>query len=144
MKNQFEPVNIYSFSCRIRIRIPNWTKTDPKPDFDQLKKNYESYKQLTFIDFYKGGGGIGWRPFQSAALRGGGDIPLLGGSWATPQGPQNHLRLSFLSGAFDPQEIVQRSQSYEGFMPTFNQHGSLGYAIPLGISRFPENRHSGT
>lgn len=29
------------------------------------------------------------------------------------------MKNSFLSAAFDPQEIVQRSQSYEGFMPIF-------------------------
>ena len=33
MKNGFEPSNIYSFSRRIRIRIQNWTKTSPRPDF---------------------------------------------------------------------------------------------------------------
>ena len=33
MNNGFEPSNIYSFSRRIRIRIQNWTKTPPRPDF---------------------------------------------------------------------------------------------------------------
>ncbi len=33
MKNGLEPSNIYSFSCRIRIRIQNWITTAPKPDF---------------------------------------------------------------------------------------------------------------
>ena len=40
MKNGSEPISIYSFSRRIRIRIQNWTKTGPKPDFDQFSKNY--------------------------------------------------------------------------------------------------------
>ena len=44
MKNGFEPSNIYSFSCRIRIRIQNWTKTTPKPDFDRFLKNPDFYK----------------------------------------------------------------------------------------------------
>ena len=30
---------------------------------------------------------------------------------------QNHVKLSFLSAALDPQEMVQRYWSYEGFMP---------------------------
>ena len=38
MKNGSEPIRIYSFSRRIRFRIPNWTKTVPKPDFDQFSK----------------------------------------------------------------------------------------------------------
>ena len=31
----------------------------------------------------------------------------------------NHVKLSFLSAALDPQAGVQRSQIYEGFMPIF-------------------------
>ena len=30
---------------------------------------------------------------------------------------QNHVKLSFLSAALDPQEMVQKYWSYEGFMP---------------------------
>ena len=62
MKNGFEPSNIYSFSRRIRIRIQNWTKTTPKPDFYDFLKNPDFYKNPIFIDFYRGGG-IGRRPF---------------------------------------------------------------------------------
>ena len=43
--------------------------------------------------------------------------------------------MSFLSAAFDPQEIVQRSQSYEGFMPI---SGSAGW---LGSAKSPANFH---
>ena len=49
MKNGFEPSNIYSFSRRIRIRIQNWTKTTPRPDFDRFLKNYDFYKNHFFI-----------------------------------------------------------------------------------------------
>ena len=45
MKNGFEPSNIYSFSCRIRIRIQNWTKATPKPDFTNF------WKIMIFIKF---------------------------------------------------------------------------------------------
>ena len=38
MKNGFGPSNIYSFSRRIRIRIQNWTKTSPRPDFINFSK----------------------------------------------------------------------------------------------------------
>ena len=37
MKNGSEPINIYSFSYIIRIRIQNWTKTTPKPNSNQFK-----------------------------------------------------------------------------------------------------------
>ena len=36
---------------------------------------------------------------------------------------ENHLKLSFPNAAFNPQEIVHRSQSYEGFMPIFGSAG---------------------
>ena len=39
MKIWFEPMDVTSFSCRIRFRIQNWTKTDPRPDFDKFPKN---------------------------------------------------------------------------------------------------------
>ena len=48
----------------------------------------------------------------------------------------NHVKLSFLSAAFDPQEIVQRSQSYEGFMPIFGSDGQLEYAYFSGFTHF--------
>ena len=32
---------------------------------------------------------------------------------------QNHVKLIFLSAALDPQEMVQRYWSYQGFMPIF-------------------------
>ena len=32
---------------------------------------------------------------------------------------QNHVKLSFLSAALDPQEMARRYWSYEGFMPIF-------------------------
>ena len=48
MKNGSEPISIYSFSCRIRIRIQNWTKTDPKAGFAQFSKNYVFYKNPNF------------------------------------------------------------------------------------------------
>ena len=32
---------------------------------------------------------------------------------------QNHVKLSFLSAALDPQEMGWRYWSYEGFMPIF-------------------------
>ena len=56
-----------------------------------------------------------------------------------PRGPravQNRVKLSFLSAAFDPQEIVQRSQSYEGFMPIFGSDGQLEYAYFSGFTHF--------
>jgi len=86
MKNRFEPSNIYSFSCRIRIRIQNWTKTSPRNDFDRFFKNPEFYKNPIVIDFYKGGG-IGRRPFLifliSRGDHGAGDMA----GWTT--GSQN-------------------------------------------------------
>ena len=50
MKNGSEPSNIYSFSRRIRIRIQNWNKTTPKPDF---LKSYDFYVFFSFL--YKKG-----------------------------------------------------------------------------------------
>ena len=44
MKNGSKPINIYSFSNRIRIQIQNWTKTTTKPDVDQF------VKKRTFIE----------------------------------------------------------------------------------------------
>ena len=38
-----------------------------------------------------------------------------------------------MSAAFDPQEIVQRSQSYEGFMPMVGSARQLGYANYFGF-----------
>ena len=60
MKNRFELMSLYSFSRRIRISSPNHPKTTPKPDFDQIFKK---------SDFYKNrqkslGGGTGRRPFK--------------------------------------------------------------------------------
>ena len=49
MKNGFEPSNIYSFSRRIRIRIQNWTKTSPRPDFYQFLKKYDFLKDFFLI-----------------------------------------------------------------------------------------------
>ena len=49
---------------------------------------------------------------------------------------QNHVKLSFLSAAFDPQEIVQRSQIYEGFMPIFGSDEQLEYAYFSGFTHF--------
>ena len=43
-KNESEPIDIYSFSCRIQIWIQNLTKTIPKPDFDQISKKSDFYK----------------------------------------------------------------------------------------------------
>ena len=56
MKNGSEPISIYSFSRRIRIRIQNWTKTDPKADFGTFSKNYVSYKNP---DFYRAAASAG-------------------------------------------------------------------------------------
>ena len=50
----------------------------------------------------------------------------------------NHVNLSFLSAAFDPQEIVQRSQIYEGLMPIFGSDGQLEYAYLSGFTHFIE------
>ena len=49
---------------------------------------------------------------------------------------QKHVKLSLLSAAFDPQEIVQRSQSYEGFMPIFGSDGQLEYTYFSGFTHF--------
>ena len=48
----------------------------------------------------------------------------------------NHVKLSLLSAALDPQEIVQRSQTYEGFMPIFGSDGQLEYAYFSGFTHF--------
>ena len=60
MKNGSEPISIYSFSRRIRIRIQNWTKTGPKPDFDQFSKNYVFF--IKNPDFYEAAASAA-RPF---------------------------------------------------------------------------------
>ena len=53
MKNGSEHTNIYSFSCRIRIRIQNWTKTTPKPDFCRYLKNYHFIK-IRYLSIFIG------------------------------------------------------------------------------------------
>ena len=55
-------------------------------------------------DFYKN------RIFIKTSLK-----PTFKPSKAIP----NHVKLNFLSAALDPQEMVQRYWSYEGFMPIF-------------------------
>ena len=44
LKNRFELMSLYSFSRRIRISSPNHPKTTPKPDFDQIFKKSDFYK----------------------------------------------------------------------------------------------------
>ena len=53
MKNGSEPISIYGFSRRIRIRIQNWTKTYPKADFDQFSKNNLIKITVYKINFFK-------------------------------------------------------------------------------------------
>ena len=50
----------------------------------------------------------------------------------------NHVKLSFLSAAFDPQEIVQRSQIYECFMPILVRMDSWNMHISLVLRSFIE------
>ena len=50
------------------------------------------------------------------------------------------MKIGFLSAAFDPQAGVQRSQTDEGFMPTFSLTGYMGCANSKGFHRFCKNR----
>ena len=62
MKNGFEPVNIYSFSYSIQIRIQNWTKTTPKPDFYKFMKKY-NLKKIKFLLIFRGAAASAGGPF---------------------------------------------------------------------------------
>ena len=65
---------------------------------------------------------------------------ITGGPWGT-WSVQKHGSLSFLSAAFDPKEIVQGFQNYEGFMPIVRSAGWLGCAHSCGFKRLSWKSH---
>ena len=57
VKHRFAPMKTYSFSCRVRIQIQNWTITVPKPDFDLFLKISNFIKNSIFITCWTPGPG---------------------------------------------------------------------------------------
>ena len=104
MKNGFEQSKIYRFSFRIRIRIQDWTKTTPKPDFYRLLKNYSIYKRY-FLLIFIGAAASAGGPFQYQKLGGAfwRAAAFLRFTWKLSlfeKGPQGPSRRPFQKGPF--------------------------------------------